>query len=211
MARKIALMFLLFATTGCNDKSGGLNVDCFPWPARVCGEECGNPCGGGCALCFPEGEVSCAYGKVTRCRRTCVEVLEVCSKADACALTTCAESVDDCDAVRDAYNAQLQIVPSASIAAVVREGDGGLPPGEYGYGCPNDCSVVPGDCAVGLETCWLVGWRTAEMDRLAALYERLGCSEKKECDCPPLDVTVTCQVSEAENETDAPSDVCVAE
>lgn len=205
MIRRIAVMFLLFAAPGCNDQSGGLNVDRFPW-----NEECGNPCGGGCGDCFPEGKVSCTDGKVTRCEGSCVEVLEVCSNQDACALTTCAESVKDCDAVRDAYNAQLQIVPGTSVAAVVREGDAGLPPGEYGSGCPDDCSVVPGDCSVGLETCWLVGRRTTEMDRLAALYERLGCSEAKECDCPPLDVTLTCRYSEADNEYDS-HNVCVAE
>ena len=174
-------------------RSGGPIGDCFPRPPPVCGSVCDNPCGSGCAPCGHASDVKwCSEGQVLRCRdSSCVEVVEVCPEADACVTTSCAKSVNDCGAVRDAYEAEL----GRATAAVVREGAAGLTAGEYGESCPGDCAVVAGDCAVGLETCWLVGWRSSEIERLAALYARLGCPGAKACNCPPLDValTVTCR------------------
>lgn len=166
--------------------------DCFPDSAPLCGQECSNTCGGGCLPCISQSPPSCSNGVVLRCAGDCVEVVETCADRDACVGSTCAKSASDCDAVRAAYDAELTAT-SAPVVAVVRVGAGSLAPGEYGPGCPDDCAVVPGDCNVGLSTCWLVGWRTTEVQRLAALYARLGCPQASECSCPALTNTISCQ------------------
>lgn len=165
--------------------------DCFPRPTPACGSECYNPCGSGCAPCPYAPDVKwCSDGKVVHCRDSwCVEVVETCTDADACVASGCARSPSDCIAVREAYEVEV----GRSAVAAVREGSGGLSPGEYGQTCPHDCAVAAGDCDAGLETCWLIGGRTPEIDRLAGLYKRLGCSSSAACDCPSLKVQVSCR------------------
>lgn len=172
-------------------RSGGPIVDCLTSPTPVCGNECDNPCGSGCVRCPYAPDVKwCSEGNVLHCpSSSCMEVVEVCPDTDACVASSCARSMSDCGAVREAYEAEL----GRSAVAVVREGSGGLAPGEYGDWCPAGCAVVGGDCEAGLETCWLVGSRTAELDRLATLYGRLGCPGTTVCNCPSVDVTVSCR------------------
>jgi hypothetical protein len=52
--------------------------------------------------------------------------------------------------------------------------------------------VSEGHCARGLDTCWLISTGPdPELDRLAGLYQALGCPALGACDCPPAPVA-TC-------------------
>jgi hypothetical protein len=186
----VAPIFLGLGLVCCEAPEGGGPIaDCPPRSAPVCGEPCDNPCGNGCLPCVDPGGDYCTDGAIRRCRSSCIEIIETCPAPDACAGSICAESIADCDAVRMAYENQ---VASQAVVAIVRTDSSGLPPGEYGPGCPNDCAVVPGDCESGLDTCWLVGWRTSEMDRLSRLYRRLGCAPLASCECPARETQLSC-------------------
>jgi hypothetical protein len=154
----------------------------------------------------------CTGGLVYRCKGggMCFDVVEVCPDKDSCIVSDCARSVDDCDAIRTAYEATLVPSMGGSVVAVVRSGAEGLAPGSYGPGCAGNCAVVAGDCDAGLDTCWLVGYRTSEMDRLASLYKRLGCPAISQCDCPPLKSKVACQGIQS-SDPDLPYIACVVE
>ena len=161
---------------------------CSPRP-RLCGEVCSAPC---CVPCTP-GAASCADGVITQClAEGCVAAVQSCSQVDACIGSGCAESAADCAAVRAAYEAEVSPTTNGLVVALVRSGSS-LRGGEYGPGCPNDCAVEAGDCASGLDTCWLVGYRTSEAARLAELYARLGCPSLGACDCPPVDWQLSCR------------------
>ena len=183
-------------------------LDSFPGPAPLCGTICDSQ--RGCEPCPYEGVEWCVNGTVSRCAQggRCREVLETCSDPEACAGAICAKSADDCDAIAAAYENSITPSQTGSIVARVRPGDDGLAPGEYGPGCRADCDIVPGDCEAGLNTCWLVGYRTPDMDRLAALYQRMGCPPLSECDCPPLDSTVTCELVQT-SDPNLPFNACV--
>lgn len=186
----VATICLVLSLFSCEQDVGGPIGDCFPGETPACGQPCYNPCGYECSGCLDVGRDYCAGGAIRRCKTNCIETMETCSEPDACAGSICAESVADCEAVRTAYENELLF--GRSVVAVVRTGSSGWPPGEYGPGCPGDCAIVPGDCESGLETCWLVGWRTSEMDRLAKLYQRLGCAPSPVCDCPDRETELSC-------------------
>jgi len=195
----------------CFSENRANQSDCFPRETPLCGEECANTCGGGCRECL-QGDTECRNGHVLRCGdgkapeanqvRTAYSCFSV---ADECADGTCvapgaslnpnfcARSVNDCDAIRAAYEATIFPSQGGSVVAVVREGSG-LAPDAVAEGCPDDCAVVHGDCNAGLGTCWLVGWRTDTMDFLADLYQRMGCPPvTSTCNCAPLGVQLTCR------------------
>jgi hypothetical protein len=185
---------------------GGPYGDCFPM-TPICGEPCG-PCG--CFPCFEGTEPFCAQDAVYQCVESrCRELVETCPDPDACVAGRCASSVEDCELVRTTYEAHLSPSRGGSIVAVIRAGSTTLAPGVYGPGCASNCQVVHGDCSAGLDTCWLVGHRTAEIDRLARLYQRLGCPPLTEdCQCPPVTTPIACEWGTDPNE---PTNACVVE
>ena len=184
----IAMACLMLGLASCEQSEhGGFIVDCLPSGPPPCDHPCDDACG--CAACY-ETQERCESGVIRRCKTNCIEAVETCPAPDACIGSKCAKSVADCDAVRAAYENEL--ARSSSMVTVVRSGSSGLVPGEYAAGCPSDCAVVPGDCEAGLETCWWVGARTAEIDRLAGLYRRLGCAPPQSCDCPAPETALVC-------------------
>lgn len=101
----------------------------------------------------------------------------------------CAESTNDCGAVQATYEAQLQV----GHPPTVRTGSEPLAAGLYpDTQCPYMCQVSPGHCAQGLDTCWFIYPPSPELDRLATLYESLGCPPLGPCTCPPAP-DVTCE------------------
>jgi hypothetical protein len=102
----------------------------------------------------------------------------------------CARTKADCPAIAQAY---ASAVASAG-ATPVPPGSSGLQPGAYNFGCaPADCGVVLGHCDIGLGACWYLGRPQPLLDRLAALYVSLGCATSTPCQCPPPQVTASCQ------------------
>jgi hypothetical protein len=66
----------------------------------------------------------------------------------------------------------------------------------YNPGCaPSDCGVVAGHCDLGLGACWYLGRPQPELDRLANLYQSLGCATSMPCACPPATVSATCETN----------------
>jgi len=120
-----------------------------------------------------------------------------CPDRDSCFLkdnleAVCAESINDCDGVRQAYDNEIALSPITTA----RSGSSALIPGVYAPPCiPNDCEIVPGHCAAGLDTCWFVGKPSAELERLASLYTRLGCASSVECVCPEPPFAIACEVA----------------
>jgi len=215
IAGAVAWLAVLCTTTSCNPKPferDELRLECVPQPTPICGNPClSNPgiCGAGCMGCSV-GADWCSDGTVYHCADTCIEIVEVCPDTNACIASGCARSSSDCDAIRAAYEQTIKPVANGSVVAVVREGTDSLAPGEYGPNCPGDCNVVAGDCTAGLDTCWLVGHRSAETDRLAALYERMGCPALSACNCPPLKSTLVCTTVQTSDPT-LPFNACVVE
>jgi hypothetical protein len=118
----------------------------------------------------------------------CYDVIP-CSGPNRCVMgahgAVCAESANDCEDVRVAYEAPLQ----SQLTTVVRSGDKPLPAGTYRSQCPEACKVSEGHCAQGLGTCWLLSsGPDPEQARLAALYQALGCAPVAPCECPPAPV-----------------------
>jgi hypothetical protein len=206
----VVLASAIASCSGGPGQAGGPHGDCFPM-TPICGEPCG-PCG--CRPCFEGAEPFCApQGDVYRCveGRQCHELVETCPDPDACVAGHCASSEEDCELVRTTYEAHLSPSRGGSIVAVIRAGSTTLAPGVYGPGCASNCQVVHGDCAAGLDTCWLVGYRTAEMDRLASLYQRLGCPPlTDDCQCPPLTTRIACEPLQ-ETDPNQPWNACVVE
>jgi hypothetical protein len=156
-----------------------------------CGEVCQAACG-----CCRVGPSSCAPEGIVRTDQSlnCYAELIPCSAMNRCVPAIggpmCAESVDDCEAVRAAYEAHLHSAGPTTL----RTGSGPLPTGLYrNLQCPDGCRVSAGHCAQGLDTCWFLSYGPdPELDRLAALYETLGCPTLGPCSCPPAP-EATCQ------------------
>lgn len=179
---------------------------CHNWaPAPKCGEQCTSTCGCDYATsgpaCSDEGVVD------GNANHTCYQLVTACSQPGRCLNgpngPACMESKADCDTVRAAYENQL-----AGYAAIVRSGDGPLAPGSYSdVQCAASCKVYSGHCAQGLDTCWLLPKYLAssnpELDRLADLYQTLGCPALGHCDCPPAPVAV-CKYGERLGSDPAP-------
>ena len=174
---------LVWSPVSCT-LEGETSTPCECGAAPRCGETCKAACGCcrvGPSFCSPEGIVR------TDERMDCYYDVIPCSAANRCvnALSApiCAESVDDCEAVRSAYETRLRW----TRATTLRTGSGPLAAGRYrSIQCPESCKVFAGHCAHGLDTCWFLSYEPdAELDRLAALYETLGCSPLGPCSCPP--------------------------
>jgi hypothetical protein len=127
---------------------------------------------------------------------SCFEITP-CAERDSCVRDSfgpvCADSAEDCEKVRDGYN--WTIASQNLMGGVVRSGEPGLPPG-YDLQChaEDGCTLMPGHCDSGLDTCWLVmpPYMKPELDRLAALYERLGCPPLSDCSCTPMPSEFVC-------------------
>jgi hypothetical protein len=164
----------------------------FPCPElgapRVCGEvlECSSACG----LLAPR----CDGTTILRCNGDCFERVANCKNRAACeagkATGRCADSLDDCEAIRAAY------AEWSSGMTTVTSGSPSLAPGVYGFGCSldDDCRLLPGHCDAGLDTCWLLGRPRPILDELAALFQELGCAATTTCDCPPAGVSGVCTI-----------------
>jgi hypothetical protein len=127
---------------------------------------------------------------------TCYAVADTCPTADACIVTSagaqCARSTADCPAIADAY---AYAIANANVTPVLA-GTSGLQPGVYNPGCAAaDCGIVPGHCDLGLGACWYLGRPQPELDKLAALYESLGCATSTPCQCPPLHIDASCETN----------------
>jgi hypothetical protein len=152
------------------------------WAPPRCGEASPEP--GRVCLKFA---TTCVETGIIIGRGQCYDFVP-CSGPNRCveigASAICAESIDDCGTVRDAYE---KYVKNTFHLAEVRSGSGPLAPGIYDRaGSPWECSVLQGHCAQGLDTCWLVGNEGAlsSLDRYASLYQSLGCPSLGPCDCP---------------------------
>lgn len=157
--------------------------------------ECGAPprCGSGCSSrcgCCGVGPSTCSTEGIVRTdlTRNCYEAVVPCSGPDRCVIGSdgpmCAESKSDCETVRAAYQARLE--RSGRATTTVRTGSA-LAAGLYrDIQCPQYCIVSPGHCAQGLDTCWFLSYGPdPELDRLAALYQELGCPSLGPCICSP--------------------------
>jgi hypothetical protein len=192
---------------GMSGDAGSLRGDASPPPSSnsssdpcagagagfppVCGQGCGSPCG--CASC--SGDSYCKDAQLFGCVSfVCYGVIDTCPSADACIVTRsgaqCARSNADCGAIADAY---AYAVSGANITPALT-GSSGLKPGVYNLGCSAaDCNIVSGHCDLGLGACWYMGRPQPELDKLAALYQSLGCATSTPCQCPPQQVTASCQ------------------
>ncbi len=165
---------------------GGTRCECGDTP--MCGNACTAECG-----CCPRFASTCLPNGISVGRGSCYEFVP-CSGPDRCVVgkngPVCAESTSDCEAVRADYEARL----TSPLAAVVRAGAGPLAPGPYrNVMCPETCRVSAGHCAQGLATCWLLSYETnPELDRIANLYQALGCPALGPCSCPPAPIA-SCQ------------------
>lgn len=200
----IALLAALLSSISSCASSGGPIIDCFESSPPLCGQECPSACG--CSRCDDTQPASCGDGQITRCALggTCYEILATCADKDSCVGSKCATSSADCDAVRAAYEREIDPKYFWPIVAVVRPGSPPLMPGQYGPGYEVSCDIVPGDCAIGLDTCWFIGDRSGEIERLAALYARLGCPVQTTCNCPAYPLSVTRKIEPGK-------EVCVVE
>jgi hypothetical protein len=146
-----------------------------------CGTACTSECG-----CCPTSGSHCSSEGILRssARGDCYDLIP-CSAPNRCVVgaygAVCAESTNDCEAVRAAYEAPL----ASRLITTVRSGSGPLPPGTYPSYCPEACQVSEGHCAQGLGTCWLLSYGPdQELDRLANLYRELDCPPFGTCNCP---------------------------
>jgi hypothetical protein len=176
----------------CDDLSKSWPSELVNKPTTLC--EIGCTSSSGCLSCA-EGSKRCDDGlTVRRCSAGCWEKAESCVPPGGCVVppggsARCADSLDDCAAIRDAYEEALR---QADIT-IVRSGSPSLAAGAYNAACSDaDCVMDPGHCAAGLDTCWLLGRPAPEIGRLASLHQALGCPPVLECNCPPA-VVATCE------------------
>jgi hypothetical protein len=147
---------------------------------------CGTPCVATCGCCPTFGSQCLPEGIMKgSANGDCYEVIP-CSGPNRCVMgahgAVCAESTNDCEDVRAAYEAPLQ----SQLTTVVRSGDKPLPAGTYGSYCPEACKVSEGHCAQGLGTCWLLSsGPDAEQGRLAALYQALAVHQSHPANARP--------------------------
>jgi hypothetical protein len=154
---------------------------------------CGQMCRGKCG-CHRMDYSSCAPDGILVGRGECYDFTP-CSGPDRCVMgsqgASCAESNADCGDVHVAYETGL------GYSLTVRSGAPALAIGpKRDIHCPEACTVLQGHCAQGLDTCWLLPKYFAgpetELDRLADLYQSLGCPSLGRCECPPSPLT-SCQ------------------
>lgn len=176
---------------------GALLATCAVWdtgserktePPCECGvaPRCGQSCTASCGCCGV-GQSACSPEGIIRAdlSRNCYDLVP-CSTLNRCVAAidgpTCAESAKDCEAVRSAYEVELQ----RGHPMIARTGSEPFAAGFYPkIQCPESCKVSQGHCAQGLDTCWLVSYGPdPELDRLATLYEALGCPPLGVCNCP---------------------------
>lgn len=179
-----------------SNSSGGGPVACNGALPPECGQPCTSECG--CIFCAPGAQECRTVGgvaEVATCRAdgTCYE-LTSCPSGGGClqtgtAAAVCVSTVADCPLVKDAYE------KTTATAALVERADGTVLQKDAGscFGAAN-CGVFEGHCTIGLGDCWYVGVDTqpSELDRLAALYENLGCSVAQSCACTSTPAAATC-------------------
>lgn len=172
---------------GSPAEDGAQRCECAAPPP--CGQQCTSKCG-----CCGIGSSQCAAGGIIVGRLTCYDFVP-CSGPDRCVVgnngPVCAESSGDCADVRSAYEDRLR------YSLLIRSGSPALASGPYNdIQCPNACTVSAGHCAQGLDTCWILplyfSGPDTELDRLANLYQSLGCPTLGACNCPPAPST-SCQ------------------
>jgi hypothetical protein len=181
--------------------SEGVSLLCGCGAPPRCGATCNSTCG--CCDVGPPGPYDCTTdGIVVNSTQNCYDVVP-CSGPNRCVFGSagpvCAESASDCNAVRTAYEAQLRW----SMMETVRSDAGPLDAGTYpNVQCPEACRVSAGNCAQGLDTCWFLSYGPdAERDRLANLYQELGCPALGPCNCPPAPVA-SCQYDASRSQGD---------
>ena len=184
----MGLLYNVVAMSASSCFSQQSNAECGCGATPMCGEVCQSSCG--CCGCY--GDFCTSVG-IMSCRGYgCYDILP-CSSEDSCFLKedgagACAETIGDCDGVRQAYDMEL----AALRITTVRSGDSPLASGSYDPPCiPSDCEVVDGHCSEGLDTCWFIGNPSSELERLASLYARLGCAQTTECNCPDPPTSVS--------------------
>jgi hypothetical protein len=185
-----ALLSAFFALTPASCSFEGVSVpsECGCGQPPICGSSCQSECG--CCSAFG---ATCSEQGILIGHGSCYEFVP-CSAPNRCVFgengPICAESTNECEAVRLTYESYLH-TPSMGI---VRSGSEPLAAGVYeSIQCPDRCQVSEGHCAQGLDTCWFLAYRpTPELDRLASLYQELGCPSLGQCDCPPAPIA-SCQ------------------
>lgn len=178
---------IALALASCGQPADGV-ARCECGAAPRCGEACTARCG-----CCPEYGSTCSANGIIVGKGSCYETIP-CSGPGRCVVgndgPVCAESTNNCEAVRTAYESGLR------FSLAVRAKSAPLAPGAYStVECPEACHVSQGHCAQGLDTCWLLpyyGTSDSELDRIANLYAALGCPALAACDCPPAPIT-SCQ------------------
>jgi len=184
--RALALGVIALLSASCEwpNAEGTLRCECGAPPP--CGQACQAKCG-----CCPINASACAPDGIIVGRGNCYDFTP-CSGSDRCVMgkqgPVCAESSGDCEDVRTAYEGAL------AYSLTVRSGAPALAAGPYrDIQCPNACTVSPGHCAQGLDTCWILqkyfSDQNPELDRLANLYQSLGCPSLGPCSCPPVSLT----------------------
>ena len=161
--------------------------------APRCGEPC--PCVCTCAGSYCEDDV------IYDCdlNRECYEPRQTCAPGTCVSVSIpfCADTPDACPDIAQAYQS---IVAGAGPDPTAEE-----PPAAgtvLGAPCSDratidDCGLTRGHCELGLGACWYLGLgrAQAELERLARLYEDLGCATPSPCECPEPKVDAECLMS----------------
>lgn len=184
---------------GCDASTECAAAGCAQTP--ICPGACESTCG--CCSCS-RGWRECGSDGVYECTGACRQLVQKCSTPDACinlkgGTAICAESADDCAAVKRAY---AEAVASFSSTLRARTVEQGMPPLAatsyelYDTHCrqPSGCEVQMGHCEDGLGgPCWYLAESGQPLDHYAELYRRLGCATPTTCDCPSAAIDVSCQ------------------
>jgi hypothetical protein len=194
-----ALVLAATALNACDLQGTAQDDPCFGTgcgPVPICGEGCRSQCG--CCRCAP-GERYCDGETIFECKAGCYGPVETCATVEACvpsghdSSAFCADSVDDCEAVRNVYESLLA---SLNVTPLPRD-SASLEPGAYNPACAeSDCAVQAGHCQSGLGPCWFLGRVQPELDRLASLYASLGCPAVATCDCPSPVMEAHCETGQ---------------